>query len=111
MTTTDQQETIVQRGIFTKESPGKANMAIPDARYPCENEDATLNKGENHLSEYFAAEELFYTTFLVKEYSTIFGGFFCEPCLDGLSIKKRGPSLEEAIKTDTLNRMRKALNL
>ena len=111
MSDESQQETIRQRGIHGQGLAPESDLIIPEPHYQCENFEAGLNLADDHFIDggYFPPGELQHARFDVKEYATLFEGYWCVPCLDALGVKRRGPTLDQALKDNLVGRISAAL--
>ena len=106
MTTTETRESLSH--VKAPRNPAELLGYIPEAHYRCESADAGLLRTEgNHFREgnggYLPPDQLHYVTFVVKEYDSKFGAFFCEGCLLDLGISKKTVTLAQVLDARTGN--------
>ena len=85
------------------ETPTRAEdvttVGTPEPRFPCENESVGLENGVSHYRDTgYTAGELRFARFEIREYQTVYGGFWCPSCLQGLNIKPKGATLEQYLE-------------
>ena len=111
--TQEEKITVRQKGIHGQGVAPDHALAIPEALYRCENADAGIDQANDHYVDggCFPASELVHARFEIKEHETVYGGYFCTGCLDSLGIKRRGPTLQQALASNTLNKVCHALGI
>ena len=74
-------------------------VGTPEPRFPCENESIGLEGGVSHYRDTgYPASELRFARFEMREYQTVYGGFWCPSCLQGLNIKQKGATLSQYLE-------------
>ena len=79
----------------------RIQSSAPEPVYPCEGINAGLEPTEHFPQEtgYYNSDDLYYASFIIPEFETQFGGFWCQDCLNMLSVPK-GQRLSEYLTRD-----------
>ena len=85
---------------------------LSEAIFPCEQIHAGIEDLPHHYpntSGYFPASELHYLIFEIPVYETIFGGYWCESCINVLD-RKPGNTLEQDLRESIQSAVCRALH-